>query len=124
VSAGYGELQPELKGQLESKIEGVLSGKISVTGVSVWQPKSVANYSHFVITNIEPHGHGYEATAQVHFPDKVENLYLRTDNSAEEITELSLGFRLPGTAPDDPQGTEPVDPPRRTPKPGPAGPKF
>jgi hypothetical protein len=118
VSAGYGEVQPGIKIQLESKIEGLLSGETYMMGVSAWQSDILANYSHFEITNIEPHGHGYEATAQVYFPDKVENLYLRTDSSAEEITELSMGFPLPGTSPDDLPKEEPVDPPRRTSKPG------
>jgi hypothetical protein len=99
VSAGYGELGPEIKGQFESKIEGLLSGN--------------TDYHHFEITNIEPYDHGLEATARVYFPDKVESLYLRTDSSAEEITELSMSFPLPGTSPDDLPKKEPVDPPKR-----------
>lgn len=118
VSAGYGELEPELKGHFESKIEDLLSGKIDVLGISAWHPKSVANFSHFEITDIEPNAHGYDATAQVFFPGTVANLYLRTDHSVEKIIQLSLGFPLPGTSPDDPPEEEPVDPPRRTPEPG------
>jgi hypothetical protein len=117
VSSAYGEFEPELLGQFESKIEGVLSGETNMMGASVWHPKGLGSYQHFKITNIEPHGHGFEAIAQVYFPDKVENLYMRTDSSAGEITELSLGFPLPGTSPDDSPEREPVDPKRRNPKP-------
>jgi hypothetical protein len=118
VSSGYGEFEPELKGQFESKIEGLLSGNTNVIGASGWHPKSLGSYSHFEITNIEPYSHGFEATAKVYFTNKVESLYLRTDSSAEEITEVSMGFPLPGTGPDDSPKKEPVDPKRRRPKPG------
>ncbi|HUJ82633.1 MAG TPA: hypothetical protein VLW83_12180 [Candidatus Acidoferrales bacterium] len=107
MSAGYGEFEfePELKVQFESKIEGLLSG--------------TTDYNHFEITNIGPHGQGFEATAQIYFPGKVESLYLRTDASAEKITDLSASFRLPGTSPDDdPPEEEPVDPKRREANPG------
>jgi len=117
VSAGYGELRPELKGQFESKVEGLLSGKTNMMGESVWNPKSLGGYSHFEITNIEPYGQGLAATARVYFPDKVERLHLWTDSSADKIVEVALGFRLPGTG-DDPPEEEPVDPPRRTPNRG------
>jgi hypothetical protein len=116
VSSAYGGFEPELLGQFESKIEGLLSGKTDMMGASVWHPKSLDSYQHFEITNIEPYGHGFEATAQVYFPDKVESLYMRTDSSAEEITELSMGFPLPGTSPDDSPERESVDPKRRKPK--------
>jgi hypothetical protein len=118
VSAGFGELRPELMGQFQSKIEGLLSGETNVMGTSGWHLKGSGDYNHFEITNIEPYGHGYEATAQVYFPDKVESLYIRTDSSAEKITELSMGFPLPGTSPDDQPKKEPVDPKRRRAKPG------
>jgi len=118
VSSAYGEFEPKLLGQFESKIEGLLSGNSNMMGASVWRPKSSSSYQHFEVTNIEPYGHGFEATAQVYFPDKVERLYMRTDSSAEEIIELSLGFPLPGTSPDDSPERESVDPKRRNPKPG------
>lgn len=117
MSAGYGELEPELKGQFESKIENVLSGETHVTGAAGWHPKTFHSYHRFEITNIEPHGNGFEATAQVYFLDRVESLYLRTDSSVEEITELSMGFPLPGTSPDDLGEKEPEEPKRRKPKP-------
>lgn len=107
---------------------GLLSGKTNMMGASGWHPTGVGSYHHFEITNIQPYSHGFEATAKVYFRDKVESLYLRTDSSADNITDVSMGyplpgtssmgFRLPGTGPDDSPKKESVDPKRRRPRPG------
>lgn len=113
MSAEYEEFRPELRFQFESKIHGLLSGEANTPGASGSRSNNLGAYQRVEITKIEHYGNGLEATAQVYFPGKVENLYLRTDSLAEKIIELSMGFPLPGTSPDETSETEDEEPKRR-----------
>ena len=117
MSASYWESRPELKGQLERKIEGILSGTTGMTGASQWSHQEVVKYSHFEITNITQFSAGLETTANVYFPGEVKNLVLKTDVSGEEINDFAIGLPLPGP-PHSTRKKVPKTPKRRNPKQG------
>lgn len=111
MPAAHEEFEPEFRVRFENKLKGLLSGETH-TEVVGWHPDILGNYQRLEITEIVPSSNGFHATARVHLPGKIENLYLRTDSSAKEIMQLSVGFPLPGS-PYDPPKEEPVNPPKR-----------